>query len=122
MSQPLLQYATPTPGHSVRRLLIRWEKLRLLYNAILIATVLIPIGTAHATLLMDPRFWLTSIASGLAANVCFCLGPYADLWLHEWKPAQDASTAILFALGLVFSLGVTALGDVGFLFFGSSFV
>jgi len=105
-----LQYASVPVA---RELLLRWEKLRLLFNAILIAEVLALIKLLEPRLLEENAFWLKGTVAGLLANICFCLGPYLDLWIHEWRPGQQVSTALLFALELLLSIGVAALCIVG---------
>src|SRR5262249_45571426 len=55
---------------------IAWERLRLLYNAILVVSVLLHLksllGLFHASFLLE---------AALAANVCFCAGPVAEGYL-----------------------------------------
>lgn len=104
------------PAPSIRRSPLAvwrwWESRRLTYNAI--------VGTAGlATLIANlllwgpgrgPGPWLAVAAYGLAANVCYSLGPVAELLLQRWLDRDTYGLGpALFRHGLVFSLGLTLL-------------
>lgn len=95
-------YVEPTATLDPHLVLKQWEKLRLVYNAILIPwtiflLVVLPRGTAA---LFDV------IAGGFIANVCFCFGPVAETYLVWIGANAQTVRGWLFALGTV----VTAIG------------
>jgi len=75
-----------------RRIMKSWEKLRLLYNGVL----LLP-GIA--------------LLFGVRANVCFCLGPYSEFIVTALGFPLTARKirVLLFSLGLIMSLGIIIL-------------
>ena len=77
--------------------IVTWEKLRLLYNAIgFIPTLLIALVVrAHPFELVVCVF---------VANLCFCLGPLVDGYLTWFGFRQRAVTVILFVLGTLLML------------------
>jgi hypothetical protein len=88
---------------------IRWELLRLLYNAILILETLV----LFRSMTVDIRpidFWVEAMLAGMVANVCYFAGPLINIylsWLLEQKTAM--LTWAIWGLGTVFSVGVTLL-------------
>jgi hypothetical protein len=79
-----------------------WEKLRLLYNAILIPwSILVAAVFADAQSMWLP---LGLIGCGLLVKVCFCVGPVAELycvWLG--LPAVPVRW-VLFGTGTLFTM------------------
>ncbi len=87
------------------RVMVTWEKLRVLYNLM----------GAVPTLLI--AFWLPVslkrlLLVALFANMCFCLGPLVDGYLTWFGIRHPAVTWILFVLGTLTML-LLALGYVG---------
>lgn len=57
-----------------------------------------------------PSPWQPVVAYAVAANVCYSLGPIADVYiLKRWGPAYAAVGATLFRYGFVFAVGLTLL-------------
>jgi hypothetical protein len=84
-------------------LFFRWEKLRLLYNAVLGFET---IGTLAFHPSKQPPVevitWLILLA-GLA-NLCFCLGPVLDGYAH-WMGLRSRATSLsIFGLGTLFAM------------------
>ena len=100
---------TPAPVLA-RTVFLRWERLRVLYNASLAVVVLgfiIRSGGVHE--FMDTGFLLFLVSRCFLANVCFMLGPGVEAyaaWLG-WRPPWLRS--LLFTLGLMLSVGLALL-------------
>jgi hypothetical protein len=48
------------------------------------------------------------VAYGILANLCYCLGPLAELALYRlWGDAAPRAGPVLFRRGLIFSVGLT---------------
>ncbi|WP_439629179.1 hypothetical protein [Gemmata sp.] len=84
----------------------KWERLRLLYNAILVPLVAAATLLFGGGLLLDHRYWESVIFGGIASNVCFCLGPILEFYLVRLGASTRTARGWLFALGTTF----TALG------------
>jgi len=97
----------------LRDVVLSWERLRLIYNGLMLAIGL-PAGLALWRLLPRGmglgRFCVLALAFGLGANFCYLLGPVSELyWLaaagrgfgRAWRRA-------LFCLGLLLSVAVVA--------------
>jgi len=88
-----------------------WESRRPLYNVLVGSVGLVSLGV-NALLFPGPPLMFAgfALAYGLAANVCYTLGPLADILLR--KILGDRAPAVgpaMFRYGLVFSLGLSAL-------------
>src|SRR5690349_15320831 len=70
-----LEYHRPETS-TLRQILLRWEKFRIIYNILLIAVAVATTALAHPRNMTDPDFWLAAALAGLLANICFCLGPF----------------------------------------------
>lgn len=101
-----------------RDIFLAWEKLRLIYNGILIP------WTLYATLAVwyvkisfgdvDPsdanywqqwkNYWILVGASGIISNVCFLLGPACEVYIAwlGWSPRWLRGT--VFVLGTLFTM------------------
>lgn len=83
------------------RVIVTWEKLRLLYNGIgLLPTVLIVIVAG------SHPFEIAGCA--FLANLCFCLGPLVDGYLTWFGFRHRAVTVVLFVLGTFLMLLLAA--------------
>lgn len=94
-----------SPWPTIRRIFLAWEKLRLLYNAILIPWTLIGIGSAWPL----SNFVLVEIVfCGFAANVLFLAAPAVEsyiAWLGFESPMIRWG---LFIAGTLFTMLLAA--------------
>ena len=90
---------TPDPHHVLKR----WERLRLVYNAILIPWTVFLIAILPGGGTAGP---VEVLVGGAIANVCFCAGPVAETYLVRMGANSQIARGWLFALGT----GFTALG------------
>lgn len=106
-----------------RSMVRAWERLRLLYNGVL----LIPGGLAlwrtmslqaelleegNASLLSHPLELVAwSVAFGVMANVCYCLGPYLELviWACGFPITGQRLRYFVFGIGMMVSLAVVGV-------------
>ncbi len=54
-----------------------------------------------------PSLWLPILVFGVMANVCYLLGPTAELLIEKlWSPKVLPTGPALFRIGLTFSVGL----------------
>ncbi|MCW1884904.1 hypothetical protein OKA04_09210 [Luteolibacter flavescens] len=113
-------YAPPSAGAmptqaedqrpALREIVVAWEKLRIWYNAILLVPGLAVVAMWTGQYGMPLLFGLVSaVVIAIGANICFLLGPAAELYLRaifrQGRPL-GRGRALLFWAGVVVSLGV----------------
>ena len=81
----------------------KWEKLRLLYNALLVPWTLINIVAWRPQGVGEPHFMADVIAGGLIANISFCLGPVLEMYLVYLGANARAARSWLFTIGTAFT-------------------
>lgn len=93
-----------------------WERRRLLYNVSVGAAGLLSLGIGAALGQLPPSHGplpmplVGAIVYGCLANVCYTLGPVADLMLRRILGIRAPDIApVMFRYGYVFSLGLTLL-------------
>jgi hypothetical protein len=105
MTQPAerpLEYRR-TENVTLRKVLVRWEKFRLLYNGLLVFAVVGATAALHPSYLGNEGFWGECVITGLIANIFFCLGPLVDAWLLALGRFHAAVGIVLFTAGTVLS-------------------
>ena len=99
----------PIAKSPFRELVLGWEKLRLLYNGLLLLPGLMVIALfLRAGMPVAPLLAL-SLAFAAGANLCFLLGPLAELYLAALRPSDASSRTprrLLFGAGLAASFGI----------------
>lgn len=103
---------SPAPQYAgLRPMVVQWEGLRIVYNLVLTAEVLILLmiagwnGTLHFGIPQVDGL----IVAAVAANVCFCAGPLADLYLTAILRFRAPLIRVLFPLGLLLSVVLAPL-------------
>lgn len=100
----------------IGELVVRWEKLRWVYNAILagvtLLTGLLVLGASANR--ADSKLWTVDgvealIFAFLGANACFTIGPLIDGYLSWFGFRKRATTWVLFLGGTLISIGLTAI-------------
>lgn len=92
-----------------------WEGRRLPYNLIVGAAGLITMGVADlAFLILDPTEgpvpWQAAVFFGVAANLCYLLGPTVEILAHKmWGRSLLPIGPALYRMGLTFSVGLAFL-------------
>lgn len=117
-------YATPTaaplPNHgdpaALRELVRSWEKLRLIYNGIMILPGIgvLALWCAKAAMPVPAAIFL-GIVTGINANIAFFLGPLSELYLRGlFRNGESIGKGrrLIFAAGLVVSGGVVLLASI----------
>jgi hypothetical protein len=85
---------------------VAWEKLRLVYNLILMAVVLAlanPLGLLIGLPLLLPFL----LEGALSANICFCAGPVVEGYLCLLGVKRHLSRGIAFVTGTLVAIGLT---------------
>jgi hypothetical protein len=82
----------------------RWELLRIRYNAVLIALVLLLVVIFFPERFSIARFWVQVFGGAVIANLCFTAGPtvegYGRFLFRTWL---DSMTVLLFLAGTCFA-------------------
>jgi hypothetical protein len=79
-----------------------WERLRVVYNLILVGTVLPP-GFVSGKIL-HPAFWVFALSEAVGANVCFCAGPVAEGYLCWFGLPRLPVRCALFVIGTMLAV------------------
>jgi hypothetical protein len=96
---------------SAHAVFIVWEKLRILYNAVLVLITL-GVGFPH---LADSRFWAQSVAGAVAANICYCLGPCLEGYLSLLGWPRAGARWFVFMVGTLLAAFLAAVLTFGFM-------
>ena len=107
-------FPEPTLQRSPAAILRWWESRRLTYNAIVGAAGLVTLSVLQVAVFLPYHMgptqlpWLGVLAYGVAANLCYSLGPLAEVTIERWLGRQvyEAGPAI-WRHGLIFSIGLT---------------
>ena len=93
-----------------------WEERRLVFNLWVGGAGLVTLGLVNVLFRMPPNPnptlipWPAIIVYGVLANVCYTLGPIADVMLRRFLGNRaHAVGPVLFRYGFVFSVGLTLL-------------
>ena len=118
--QRMNPYSTPvsepsnlsTHQSEFKHVVIAWEKLRLLYNVILMLAgiialfILINYYRESTTMVL-----MQTLAFAFLANVCFFAGPVCELYLRAFRHVSNAQSLrwILFSMGTIVSIVPAAI-------------
>jgi hypothetical protein len=84
---------------------LKWEKLRILYNAILLATLLAShLPQMSVDVFFQPLMLVIWLIGAVLANLCFFLGPAMETYIAWLGVRSIWVTAILFLVGVVISI------------------
>jgi hypothetical protein len=107
------EFLFPAPAPRRAGAIIRWwEGRRLVYNLAVGAAGLVSVGTATAIsalagLPLLPLPWQPVVIFGTMANLCYLLGPAAEIIIHKiWGSALLPTGPALYRMGLTFSVGL----------------
>ena len=113
----ITEFLFPAPARrSVGAIIRWWEGRRLPYNAVVGTAGLISLGAANLVLALPPDGHgegipvMVVLVVGLLANVCYLLGPMAEVAIEKLGKGRILPTGpALFRMGLTFSLGLVFL-------------
>jgi hypothetical protein len=110
----LTEFLFPAPAKRTAGAIVGWwEKRRLAYNvgvgaAGLVSLVSVPLIVAlppFSNVFIPP--WQAVVAFGLGANVCYFLGPLAEIAIEKvWGRQVLPTGPALYRMGLTFSMGL----------------
>ncbi|MGB6042204.1 MAG: hypothetical protein WBF93_03510 [Pirellulales bacterium] len=89
------------------QVVVRWEKMRVFYNAILTLWVLL-LMALRAEISNPPQLFMLAFCC-VAANGCFLAGPLVEGYLCWFGIRNPAITWLLFVPGTLFSCGLALL-------------
>lgn len=84
-------------------ILRRWEKFRLVFNAVLIALTLGLSVVIVPHLLLSPLYWMQLCIGGLVTNLCFFTGPAIEGYGRYFQVWNLGMSVALFVIGLCFT-------------------
>jgi hypothetical protein len=109
----LADFLFPAPAERSAGAIWRWwDRRRLPYNLIVGAAGLITMGVADlAFLILEPDEgpvpWQAAVFFGVAANICYLLGPTVEILAHKiWGRSLLPIGPALYRMGLTFSVGL----------------
>ena len=111
----LTEFLFPAPAPRATGAIIGWwEKRRLMYNVAVGAAGAISMVAITIVASIDQgRFfvpWQGAVVFGVLANVCYLLGPAAELLINKlWGRTMLPTGPSLFRMGLTFSVGLALL-------------
>jgi hypothetical protein len=73
-ASPATSSGKPASSVDFREVFFGWERLRVVYNGVLVALTLV-CGLGSVA---DPKFWSTAVFGAVLTNVCFCVGPVLE--------------------------------------------
>ena len=88
-------------------IIIRWEKLRLLYNAVLISLTVLWSNFLKPQLMLDPFFIFHICLGGMITNLCFFTGPAIEGYGRYFGIWNLGFSLALFVVGLLFTCLLT---------------
>jgi hypothetical protein len=104
MTQGAVERAEPVVTPSVKAIFRAWERLRLVYNAVLVLVVVLLLWPGRE---LQPTFWLLLVCQAVNANLCFFAGPLTE-WYVGWLGYRSRATRwVLFGSGLLFAVLLT---------------
>ncbi len=89
-------------GAIAKQVCLDWEKLRLIYIAVLGAET-IAIGFLAHPLILTPEFWGGALLGAVFANVCFFIGPVIETYISWLGYPSRALRFVMFIAGTLFS-------------------
>jgi hypothetical protein len=114
----LTEFLFPAPAkRSVKSIVAWWEKRRLPYNLAVGAAGTASITWIYVAEMLAPGGgplgwipWQPIVAFGVAANICYLLGPAAEILIDKlWGREVLPTGPVLYRMGLTFSVGLALL-------------
>ena len=114
----LTEFLFPAPApRKATAILGWWEKRRLPFNLAVGAAGVASLGISYLMIALPPNGmfpglipWQPIVVFGLLANVCYLLGPTAEIIIEKlWGPEVLPTGPVLYRMGLTFSVGLALL-------------
>jgi hypothetical protein len=111
----LTKFLFPAPAKRTAGGIIRWwEKRRLPFNLVVGSAGVVSIGAAWVMSALPPGGvfmpmipWQPIVAFGVMANVCYLIGPIAEILIDKiWSSDVLPTGPVLYRMGLTFSVGL----------------
>lgn len=93
----------PTKLESAHSVFLAWERLRIIYNAVLTFLVL----SFGAPFLGERAFWRFTLGAAVLANLCFCFGPVAEGYMSWFGADRRAVRGAIFVFGTMLGCFLT---------------
>lgn len=93
----------------IKPIFIKWEKLRIVYNLVLLITVVGFNTMSMGISVLTPFLLITWVFGAILANFCFLAGPIIESYVSWLGLRSNIVTAILFMGGLLISIPLSLL-------------
>jgi hypothetical protein len=113
----ITEFLFPAPAKRTTGAIVGWwEKRRLAYNVAVGSSGLVSLGLTWLLWALPPNGaspgipWVLPVVFGVAANICYTLGPAVELAIEKMFGRDILPTGpVLYRMGLTFSVGLTFL-------------
>jgi len=96
-------------GDQIKRAIVSWEKLRLIYNVVLLLEGLFVSWCVWSIFESSLQYVWAVVVFGLTANAFYCMGPLVEVYASViYGRRLGRYRYLLFAAGLLFSMIVIA--------------
>ncbi|MHC5021061.1 MAG: hypothetical protein ACYTGX_13310 [Planctomycetota bacterium] len=113
MGEPVLP-AEPAAEETAHQVWLAWEKLRVIYNVILLLETTVLAGKMFTT----PRGLGFLVGAAIGANLCFCAGPVLEGYLRVLQMPRRIARWLLFIGGCIIAVVVAFLAILSEAFAG----
>ena len=90
-------------GTIARRTFLAWEKLRLVYIAVLAVFALLFGLLDPSNMLASMRFWMFVLEGAIIANICYFAGPVIETYVFWLGFRGNWLRIVMFVVGTLFS-------------------
>ena len=100
----------------VKGIFIKWEKLRVPYNLILLITLVVSLATVSQSMrghFINPSIIIAWLFAAIGANICYFAAPIVEAYACWLGVKGRWITTILFVLGVLISIPLVAVFGLG---------
>ncbi len=105
---PAAEVDTAGSFAALGRVVVTWEKLRLVYNVVVGVAALLLTMLMPGHILVRPQLVERIVEGAIFANLCYCAGPMIDGYLTWFGVRHPLITAGLFAAGTFLTVAFAA--------------
>lgn len=108
-------YAAAEPVRSaMRRVMVRWELLRVVYCGVLVPFVLLVSFALQPAAAGTLSYWGAVAVGGIVANLCYLVGPAMEVYAVALGIAHPLVCVVLFLAGTFLTAGLAVMCIAGY--------